>query len=160
MNISDAEPQGDRLTLRGQIEDSRIPELLRPWRAAERPESSPSAPGTSPRACTSTWGRVVYARSSNPDERMGEILLPRGRITVRQCLDAGQMIHPRLALPSFDGLATLADVRLPETASLSPVHSETRKEFKPALRGWRSRIGESSGLERTFSRGPSAWRPS
>jgi hypothetical protein len=39
-------------------------------------------------------GRVVYARSSDPDERLGEDLLLRGRITVRQYLDAGRLIAP------------------------------------------------------------------
>jgi hypothetical protein len=39
-------------------------------------------------------GRVVYARSSNPDERLGEDLLLRGKITVRQYLEASRLIAP------------------------------------------------------------------
>jgi hypothetical protein len=39
-------------------------------------------------------GRVVYARSSDPDERMGESLLARGKITVRQYLEASELIRP------------------------------------------------------------------
>jgi hypothetical protein len=39
-------------------------------------------------------GRVVYARSGNPDERLGEDLLLRGKITVRQYLEASQLIAP------------------------------------------------------------------
>ena len=39
-------------------------------------------------------GRVVYARSNNPDERLGESLLVRGKITVRQYLEASQLIRP------------------------------------------------------------------
>ena len=39
-------------------------------------------------------GRVVYARSSNPDERLGESLLLRGKITVRQYLEASKLIAP------------------------------------------------------------------
>ena len=39
-------------------------------------------------------GRVVYARSSNPDERLGEDLLLRGKITVRQYLEASRLIGP------------------------------------------------------------------
>ena len=39
-------------------------------------------------------GRVVYARSSNPDERLGESLLLRGKITARQYLEASQLIAP------------------------------------------------------------------
>ena len=39
-------------------------------------------------------GRVVYARSSDPDERLGEDLLLRGKITVRQYLEASRLIAP------------------------------------------------------------------
>jgi hypothetical protein len=39
-------------------------------------------------------GRIVYARSSNPDERLGEDLLLRGRISARQYLEASRLIAP------------------------------------------------------------------
>jgi hypothetical protein len=39
-------------------------------------------------------GHVIYAKSSDPDERMGESLLRRGKITVRQYLEASQMMRP------------------------------------------------------------------
>jgi hypothetical protein len=39
-------------------------------------------------------GRVVYARSSDPDERLGEDLLLRGRITVRQYVEASRLVVP------------------------------------------------------------------
>jgi hypothetical protein len=39
-------------------------------------------------------GRIIYARSSNPDERLGEDLLLRGKISVRQYLDASRLIAP------------------------------------------------------------------
>lgn len=39
-------------------------------------------------------GRLVFASSSDPDDRMGELLLRQGRITLRQYKDAGDAIVP------------------------------------------------------------------
>jgi hypothetical protein len=39
-------------------------------------------------------GRMVFASSSNPDERLGELLLRRGRITLRQFEEAGKEVGP------------------------------------------------------------------
>jgi hypothetical protein len=39
-------------------------------------------------------GRLVFASSSDPDERLGELLLRRGRISLRQYVDAGKSIAP------------------------------------------------------------------
>ena len=39
-------------------------------------------------------GRMVFASSSSADERLGELLLRRGRITLRQYADAGAALAP------------------------------------------------------------------
>jgi hypothetical protein len=39
-------------------------------------------------------GRMVFASSSDPDDRLGELLLRRGRISLRQYLDAGKSVAP------------------------------------------------------------------
>ena len=39
-------------------------------------------------------GRMVFASSTSPDERLGELLLRRGRITLRQFTDAGAALAP------------------------------------------------------------------
>jgi len=39
-------------------------------------------------------GQVVFATSSNPDERLGEFLLRRGIITIEQYLDSAALIRP------------------------------------------------------------------
>jgi Domain of unknown function (DUF4388) len=39
-------------------------------------------------------GRMVFASSSSPDERLGELMLRRGRITLRQLADAGKALVP------------------------------------------------------------------
>ena len=39
-------------------------------------------------------GRMVFASSTSPDERLGELLLRRGRISLRQYTDAGAALAP------------------------------------------------------------------
>jgi hypothetical protein len=39
-------------------------------------------------------GRLVFASSSSPDDRLGELLLRRGRLSFRQYADAGQAVVP------------------------------------------------------------------
>jgi len=39
-------------------------------------------------------GRLVFASSSSPDERLGELLLRRGKISLRQLSDAGEAVAP------------------------------------------------------------------
>lgn len=39
-------------------------------------------------------GRLVFGSSTSPDERLGELLLRRGKITLRQLADAGKAIQP------------------------------------------------------------------
>lgn len=39
-------------------------------------------------------GRMVFASSTSPDDRLGELLLRRGRISFRQYIDAGKAIAP------------------------------------------------------------------
>ena len=43
-------------------------------------------------------GRLVFASSSDPDDRMGELLLRQGRITLRQYTDAGNAIVLGIAI--------------------------------------------------------------
>ena len=46
------------------------------------------------RAVTVQDGRLVFASSSSPDDRLGELLLRRGRLTLRQLVDAGRALVP------------------------------------------------------------------
>jgi hypothetical protein len=39
-------------------------------------------------------GRLVFASSSSPDDRLGELMLRRGRITLRQFIDGGKALAP------------------------------------------------------------------
>lgn len=46
------------------------------------------------RSITVQDGRLVFASSSSPDDRLGELLLKRGRISLRQFVDAGKAVAP------------------------------------------------------------------
>ena len=46
------------------------------------------------RSVTIQEGRLVFASSSSPDDRMGPLLLRRGRITLRQLTDAAGVVAP------------------------------------------------------------------
>jgi len=46
------------------------------------------------KSVTLEQGRLVFASSSDPDERLGELLLRRGRISLRDYFEAGRAIGP------------------------------------------------------------------
>jgi len=86
------EDQG--LTLRGSIEDTSVPELLKSVLGSGETGVLTFRKADATKNVHLHLGRIVYARSSNPDERMGEDLLQRGKITARQYLEASRRIAP------------------------------------------------------------------
>jgi hypothetical protein len=89
------EPGEDEgLTLRGSLEETSVPELLKSVLGSGETGVLTFLNGSVQKSVHLHKGRVVYARSSDPDERLGENLLLRGKITVRQYLEAGQLIAP------------------------------------------------------------------
>ena len=90
-----SDPMEDEgLTLRGSIEHTSVPELLKSVLGSGETGTLTFRNGEVTKYVSLHMGRVIYARSSNPDERLGEDLLLRGRITVRQYLDASRLIAP------------------------------------------------------------------
>jgi hypothetical protein len=90
-----SDPMEDEgLTLRGSIEHTSVPELLKSVLGSGETGTLTFRSGDVTKYVSLHMGRVIYARSSNPDERLGEDLLLRGRITVRQYLDASRLIAP------------------------------------------------------------------
>lgn len=89
---TDAMDEG--LTLRGSIEDTSVPELLRSVLSSGETGILTFRKDDIVKNVHLHMGRIVYARSSNPDERLGESLLLRGKITVRQYLEASKLIAP------------------------------------------------------------------
>src|SRR5215510_8231316 len=86
--------EGDALTIRGQIETSSVPELIRSLLGSGETGILTFRNGDITKSIYLQNGRVVYGASTDPDERLGENLLIRGRITVRQYVEASKLIRP------------------------------------------------------------------
>jgi hypothetical protein len=89
---------GDDLVIRGQIETTSVPELLRSLLSSGETGVLSVRNGEAKKSIFLLNGRVAYASSNNVDERMGEVLLVRGKITVRQFVEASKRIRPGLRL--------------------------------------------------------------
>src|SRR5712692_1865229 len=124
MSVPEAEPESSNLTLRGRIEDSSVPELLRSVLGSGETGVLTFRNGQVTKSLYLHMGRVVYAKSSNPDERMGESLLLQGKISVRQYLDASQMIRPGRRLG-----AVLVEMGALEPEDLLPAVEQHVKEI-------------------------------
>ena len=84
----------DDLTIRGEVGDTSVPELLRSLLGSGETGILTLRTGEVTKSIYIRAGRVLYAASTNVDERLGESLLLRGRITVREYLEASKMIRP------------------------------------------------------------------
>ncbi len=82
------------LTLRGSIEGTSVPELLKSVLGSGETGVLTFRKDDVTKDVHLHMGRIIYARSSNPDERLGEDLLLRGKISVRQYLEASRLIAP------------------------------------------------------------------
>jgi hypothetical protein len=101
MSDSGPQPEEEGLTLRGTIEDTSVPELLRSVLGSGETGVLTFRRGDVTKSVYLHMGRVTYARSSDPDERLGENLLLRGKITIRDYVEASKLIGPGRRLGSI-----------------------------------------------------------
>jgi Domain of unknown function (DUF4388) len=94
MTTPGRDPEDRALTLRGTIEETSVPELMRSVLGSGETGVLTFHRRGVTKNIYLHMGRIVYARSSDPDERLGEDLLLRGKITVRQYLEASKQIRP------------------------------------------------------------------
>ena len=101
----------DDLTIRGSLEDSTIPELLRSVCKNKESGILTCHVHEQVKSIFVEKGQIVFASSSAMDERLGEFLLRSGRITVRSFLDATKSVRPgkRLGAVLCDNGAISAD---------------------------------------------------
>jgi hypothetical protein len=76
-------------------------------------------------------GRIVFAASTNPDDRLGEMLLRRGRLTLRQFADASAAIEPGRRLGTV-----LVGMGVLEPSELADVISDHTREIVYAAFQW------------------------
>src|SRR5512143_29835 len=84
----------DELTIRGEIENTSVPELVRSILASGEAGVLTFRNSEFTKSLYVQGGRVLFAASTDPDERLGESLLLRGKITARQYLEASKLIRP------------------------------------------------------------------
>jgi hypothetical protein len=112
---SDLPEEDEALTIRGRIEETSLPELLRSFLTSGETGILTFNDGEIIKKIFLQLGRVTYASSTNPDERLGEALLLRGKITARQYLEASKLIRPGRRLG-----AVLVDLEALEPEELIP----------------------------------------
>jgi hypothetical protein len=124
------EPDDD-LTIRGEIGDTSVAELLRSLLGSGETGILTLRNGDVTKSLSIRGGRVLYAASTNADERLGESLLLRGRITARQYLEASKMVRPGRRLG-----AILVEMGALESEELVPAVEHQAKEILMDLFTW------------------------
>lgn len=84
----------EEFTIKGELGTSSVPDLLRSIAASGETGVLMTRRGEVTKSVYIQAGRPVYAASDDPDERLGESLLVRGRITARQYVEASRLIGP------------------------------------------------------------------
>ena len=94
MSETGSQAGDEGLILRGRIEDTSVPELLRSVLGSGETGVLTFRRRDVTKSVYLHMGRVTYARSSDPDERLGETLLQRGKITIRDYVEASKLVSP------------------------------------------------------------------
>jgi hypothetical protein len=121
----------DDLTIRGEIGDTSVAELLRSLLRSGETGILTLRSGDITKSVYIRAGRVLYAASTNVDERLGESLLLRGRITARQYVEASKMIRPGRRLG-----AILVEMGALDSEELIPAVEQQVKEILLELFHW------------------------
>jgi Domain of unknown function (DUF4388) len=84
----------ERLKPDGSLTERDFPELVHHLYERSFSGSLTLTHGGIGKSVTLEDGRLVFASSSDPDERLGELLLRRGRLSLRQYVEAGRAVAP------------------------------------------------------------------
>jgi len=125
--------EGEDLTIKGDLETSSVPELLRSLLASRETGVLTFHRGDVVKTVFIREGRVVYGTSNDIDERLGESLLVRGKITARQYLQASNMIRPERRLG-----AILVEMEAIDPEDLMPAVEQHVRDLLLDLVGWKS----------------------
>jgi len=121
----------DDLTIRGELDTTSVPELLRSLLSSGETGILTLRNGDVTKSIYIQSGRVVFAASTNPDERLGESLLVQGRITVRHYVEASKLIRPGRRLG-----AILVELNALEPEDLIPAVEHQVRELLLDLFTW------------------------
>ncbi len=125
---ADAEEQ---LSIKGDLETTSVPELLRTFLDARETGLLVCRNGEIKKTAFLKDGRVIFATSTDPDERLGEDLLVRGRLSARHYVDASKQIRPGRRLGKI-----LVDMKAIEPDELSTSMEHHVKRILLDLCNW------------------------
>jgi hypothetical protein len=131
MSMTEGLGPDDDLSIRGDIETTSVADLLRSLLASRETGILTFRSEETTKSIYIREGQVVYAASTNPDERLGEHLLLKGRITVRHYLEASRRIGPGRRLG-----AILVELGAVETEDLIPAVEQQVREIVLELFSW------------------------
>jgi hypothetical protein len=123
--------ESDDLSIRGEIATTPIPVLMYSLLQSRETGIVSFWSRDITKSIYMQEGRVVYAASTDPDERLGESLLQRGKITARDYIEASKMIRPGRRLG-----AILVELKALEPEDLIPAVQEQIKELLLELFTW------------------------
>jgi len=121
----------DDLAIRGEIDTSSVPELVRSLLGSAETGVLTFRSGDVTKSLYIHNGQIVYAASTNADERLGESLLVRGKITARQYIEASKLIQPGRRLG-----AILVELNALEPDELIPAVEHHVREILLELFTW------------------------
>lgn len=130
MSAISEEPEDD-LTLRGEIQTTSVPELLLSVLRSGETGLFVFKNDDITKTVYVQSGRIVFAKSNDPDERLGENLLVRGRITPRHYLEASRLLGPGRRLG-----ALLVELRAIDGDDLIPAVENQVKDIMLDLFSW------------------------
>ena len=84
----------DELIIRGELHASSVPELLRSLLRSNETGILTFRRDEVTKRLFIHDGQVVYAVSTNPEERLGDSLMLRGKLSARQYLEASKRVRP------------------------------------------------------------------
>jgi hypothetical protein len=84
----------EHLSLQGDLAKTSVPALLAELMAARESGVLTLSQGRLTKTLLLHEGRVAFATSNDPDERLGELLLLSGHITARHYVEASRLIAP------------------------------------------------------------------
>ncbi len=125
------EPDAEELSIRGELENSSVPELLRSLLLSGETGILTVRCDEVTKSLYLHRGRVAYASSTNPDERLGESLLVSGRISARQYVEASKRIRPGRRLGTI-----LVELGALESEELLPAVEHQVREILMELFTW------------------------
>ena len=123
--------EGEELTIKGDLDTSSVPELLWSLLASRETGILTFRRDDLRKTVYIREGKVVYGTSSDPDERLGENLLLRGKITARQYLQASNMIRPERRLGTI-----LVEIEALEPEELMPAVEQHVRDILMDLVCW------------------------